>query len=154
MDTRIKYPKNYCTSYSCIQYIAGHFFSVQLQFSHVIMNVPNIFQIINICLLKRYWPMRKEVGWKWHHSTGLALSYSRWDFQKYLCNLLPVRGLNLFSEPFLLFEYNTCYCLQHGINIGLRLSSHIICTMYTELKHRCWKYLPLTEKTVRIRSQS
>ncbi len=32
-----------------------------------------------------YFPMRKEVGWKWYQSIGLALSYSRCDFQKYLC---------------------------------------------------------------------
>ncbi len=45
--------------------------------------------------------MRKEGGWQWYHSIGLALSYSRCDFQTNQCKPHPVRGIKQLSEPYL-----------------------------------------------------
>ncbi len=42
--------------------------------------------------------MRKEVGWRWYYSIGLALSPSRWNFQTNLFCAHPVSGLKLLSE--------------------------------------------------------
>jgi hypothetical protein len=44
--------------------------------------------------------MRKEGGWQWYHSIGLALSYSRCNFQTNRCKPHPVRGIKQLSEPY------------------------------------------------------
>ncbi len=55
---------------------------------------------------KRYYPMRKEVGWR-YHSIGLPSNYSRCDFHTNLYKPHPVRGLKLTSEP--------CFCHLQSI---------------------------------------
>jgi hypothetical protein len=65
--------------------------------------------------------MRKEGGWQWYHSIGLALSYSRCDFQTNRCKPHPVRGIKQLSEPYF-------YYLQTIIVSQRR-------------KKNCWRYL-------------
>jgi hypothetical protein len=43
--------------------------------------------------------MRKETGWQWYHSIGLALSCNRGNFQTNWCRPHPVRGIKLLREP-------------------------------------------------------
>jgi hypothetical protein len=52
--------------------------------------------------------MRKLGGWQWYHSIGLALSYSRCDFQTNRCKPHPVRGIKQ-RALFLLFANNNCF---------------------------------------------
>jgi hypothetical protein len=53
--------------------------------------------------------MRKEGGWQWYLSIGLALSYSRCDFQTNRCKPHPVRGIKQLSEPDFYFANNNCF---------------------------------------------
>jgi hypothetical protein len=65
--------------------------------------------------------MRKEGGWQWYHSIGLALSYSRCDFETNRCKPHPVGGIKQLSEPYF-------YYLQTIIVSQRR-------------KKNCWRYL-------------
>ncbi len=65
--------------------------------------------------------MRKEGGWQRSHSIGLALSYSRCDFQTNRCKPHPVRGIKQLSEP-------CFYYLQTIIVSQSRMKN-------------CWRYL-------------
>ncbi len=89
--------------------------------------------------------MRKEVGWKWYHSIGLPLSYSRWDFQTNRYRPHPLRGLKRLSE--------TCFCHLKSIivckwrhSVGLRHTFHIVHLIQTTLLTSS----PIFEKTVII----
>jgi hypothetical protein len=68
--------------------------------------------------------MRKEVVWKWYHSKGLPLSYSRWDFQTNQCRPHPARGLKLLREP-CFYYLQTIIVSQYRHTVGLRHSFHI-----------------------------
>ena len=57
----------------------------------------------------------KEVVWKWYHSIGLHLSYSRWDFQTHRCRPHPARGLKCSTTLFLLFANNNCIPISAAI---------------------------------------
>ena len=65
--------------------------------------------------------MRKERGWQWYHSIGLALSYSRCDFQTNRCKPHPVRGIKQLSDP--------CFYYLQTIIVSQRR------------KKNCWRYL-------------
>ncbi len=54
--------------------------------------------------------MRKEAGWQWYHSIGLAFSSSRGNFKTNLCWPHPVRGLKLLREP--------CFCHLKAIIVS------------------------------------
>jgi hypothetical protein len=59
--------------------------------------------------------MRKEVGWKWYQSKGLALIiYSRREFFK-ISSGLRVRGLKVLSEP-CFYYFNTIIVSKHRID--------------------------------------
>ncbi len=64
--------------------------------------------------------MRKEAGWQWYHSTGLALSWSRGNFHTNWCRPHTVRGLKLLHEPcfyylqaIIVFQYRQCRAATH-----------------------------------------
>ncbi len=84
---------------------------------------------IDLCAGKVYEWLKelneKMKGRKWYQSIGLALNYSRWDFQTNRCTPHPVRSLKLLSEPCFCY-LNTTIFFKRGINIGQRHSSHII----------------------------
>ncbi len=69
--------------------------------------------------------MRKEGVWQWYNSIGLALSYSRCDFQINLYKPHPVGGLKQLSEPYI-------YYLQKIIVSQRRMKN-------------CWHYLYFTD---------
>ncbi len=73
--------------------------------------------------------MTKEVSWKWNQSIGLALKYLRREVRQNMLLPHPLRGLKLLSEPCFCYENAIIVC-KHGINIGLRHSFHIICTLF------------------------
>jgi hypothetical protein len=54
--------------------------------------------------------MRKEAGWHWYHSIGLALSCYHGNFQTNLYWSHPVRGLKLLREP--------CFCHLKAIIVS------------------------------------
>jgi hypothetical protein len=81
--------------------------------------------------------MRKEAGWQWYHSIGLALICSRGNFQTNLCWPHPVRGLKLLRE--------LCFCHLKAIlfpnnSIVSEASEKIweTCMPRGEFKHRYW----------------
>jgi hypothetical protein len=56
--------------------------------------------------------MRKDGGWQWHHSIGLALSYSRCDFQTNRCKQQAPsceRHKTAQRTLFLIFANNNCF---------------------------------------------
>jgi hypothetical protein len=70
--------------------------------------------------------MRKEVGWKWYYSIGIAVSYvftlrfSNISIETPFCE----RPKSTQRTLFILFVYDNCP--QRGINIGLRNNFYII----------------------------
>jgi hypothetical protein len=66
-------------------------------------------------------PMRKKGDRQWYHLIGLALSYSRCDFQTNRCKPHPVRDIKLLSEP--------CFYYLQPIIVSQRRMKN------------CWRYL-------------
>ncbi len=56
-------------------------------------------------ILCRYWPMRKEVGWKWCRFKQLTLKFSKKSVQTPSCKRTKTTQWRLF----LLFEINNCF---------------------------------------------
>ncbi len=91
--------------------------------------------------------MRKEVVWKWYHSIGLPLSYSRWDFQTNQCRPHPERDLKLLREP-CFFYLQTIIVSQYGS--GIVSGCDTVFTSNTYLQQRYCTSSPIFETTVTI----
>ncbi len=82
--------------------------------------------------LKGIKSMRKEVGWKWHHSIGLALSNSLWIFKQIGADTILWETPNWSANDTII----VC-CTMHTRH---QYRAHIV--RYSTLKQRCFTSSP------------